>query len=686
MPRLREGDLDAFLGLAAWRYAPPEPLGSEGREADPPAPVASGWEREYEEMHGLLSREGDVGLPTDALFVLRKSLEVAAILDRAPVEACAVLARICDGVRQADFVAPFDEREAWAGAIAAARRGLDPGAATRDGLESFSRESNVAHAVASLERQGYRVSVNAFGASLRPASFEAACSAIDAAVARLGGRDVARNVLEGIAREGRIHEGSFLYGRRVQQLMWQPRMPSVPWHYVYNLALKHINAPASSRDPQGDWVQLVELARDVAATLDLETYNTFENMEIAPTGITGRLLEGVLHDELFAFQQWQPKHAVRLLSLWLRCLEEEGCPFPVGTRGDWEAVCGSLLKRAAPAALEVTVAAEHAVGAVDPAVRSAIVAALSARPGRVNEGYRTPGDTGRRTSPYHPLLELAPGLHLLTPRCLAARAVFERLYALMREAAVPALEQRMGAALERLTAEALRATGTEPSIVGGRYVGLDGRGYEADLVVETPERVLLIECHKKALTNLARAGGTLETIADLNAGFLRMLVQLSRQELTLRTRGRIEYEGGKVLELGGREVERVAVTAVDHGSLQDRVFLGSLVRILLGSTLSTDDPALQARLDPTNKQVAALTANVDGLAKLAGGDPGRFIHGHTLGTWWLSVDQLFYLCAEAGDLWAGLRPMRHVTFRSGDMMSELEQLGRKGLLRWRTHA
>jgi hypothetical protein len=158
-----------------------------------------------------------------------------------------------------------------------------------------------------------------------------------------------------------------------------------------------------------------------------------------------------------------------------------------------------------------------------------------------------------------------------------------------------------------------------------------------------------------------------------------MLVQLSQHERVLRSHGRIVFRDGRILSLDGRQVERIAVTQLDHGSLQDRIFIGSLVRILLGSQLTSADPAIEKQLSGANKTIAALSVNLTALVDITSFNPderGKAVREFTISTWWLSVDQLQFLCAEASDLWEALRSLRHVTSRSGDLMTEIKNLAK----------
>ncbi len=81
-----------------------------------------------------------------------------------------------------------------------------------------------------------------------------------------------------------MYAGVLLYARRVEPVP-KARLPTIPWHYIYNLALKHLTMRASSRDVTRDWSQLAELARDMAATYGVEAYGGFKNLDLIFNGM-----------------------------------------------------------------------------------------------------------------------------------------------------------------------------------------------------------------------------------------------------------------------------------------------------------------------------------------------------------------------------------------------------------------
>lgn len=422
---------------------------------------------------------------------------------------------------------------------------------------------------------------------------------------------------------------------------------------------------------------VVELARDLCATFDVEPYSSFDGIDIGPKGIQETLQEAVLYDEMFTFPQWQPKHVDELLDAWLIALNDLSHSPAFASLADWRAIARSLL-RAPTDRFVVTVPADHVVEGMAGARVAELFERLAAGSQRLNTGYVTPLDTAKRSASYIPLIALGDGFYLVPPKALLARALCEWFYKNLRDKKQPPppakpLENAMGDALERVAQASVRHVTHDRILAGKKYFDpASKKDPEVDLLIETNDRLFLIECKKKALTNRARGGDSVAVLLDLSASLLKSLFQLARHERLLRSQGEITFLDGTKVALEGREVEKIAVSLLDHGSLHDRIFISALVRGLFGAEIKAYASERNAMLAPVNKALRELNDELAELAEVAaGGDIGEMLNAYTLETWWLGVDVLHYLCREGSDLWAALRPMRHLTGRSRDIMSEI---------------
>jgi hypothetical protein len=363
--------------------------------------------------------------------------------------------------------------------------------------------------------------------------------------------------------------------------------------------------------------------------------------------------------------------------------EVTGCMLPLASPQEWGAIAKSLLARSQLTALTITHPSEHVGGVITPAKANILFNSLAALEA-LNKGYATPLDTAKRNSPYFPLYKVSDDLYALPPRGVAARAFFERVYTLLRNAGEPQLERQMGVALERMTVEAVGLTGHAPSYAGLEYrIPNQRKGdapFELDVADVTHNQISLLECKKKQLTNAARAGNVLSAAVDLAQAFFMPLVQMNRHEAQLRADG-ITFLDGQLLLLDGRDIQRIAITMTDHGSMQDRMFLRAVLIGLWGAHLTAINPTHQAEADKVNAQLKSVADGIVSLAAQAGGEFNDFVHRYIHSTWWLSIDQLYFLCERAGDLQDVVSPWGSVIFGTGDLMNEIAHCDRMGLIK-----
>lgn len=669
---IKAPNAEAFLQLVAQRQPPPQ---------QPDRLAVLDTSAIYDQIRSRLERPSP-GLRMEELFRLKKTITMAALAGLAPKEAVTAIYGIWDAAKLCPAVPSLSDAQPWAAAIDLALSAAVHWDSGKYHLDHFSREHAVIHAALRLQKQGFAFDLVEGGVAVHTTAFKQAFARIDGLVAGLGGRAVAGRIIHEYVRARRMFDGSFLYGRNVDQI-GNARLPLIPWHYLFQLAMKHVHRQPSSATAQQDWPTLVELARDLCATFDVEPYSAFDGLDMWLKGLQDTLQDLVLYDELFSFQQWQPRYAGELIDSWLVFMTSRGYPLPDQPVVTWCALVGSLMKAAADDRFIVAAPIDFIQAGVDFGTASEMMTAMAAGSDSLNRDYVTPFDTPKRTAPYVPLVRITGDLYLVPPRAILARALYEWFYKRLREAPVnkrnpppDTLDNTMGAALEQLAALSVGEVTHDTIIAGRKYRDpLSGKVPEIDVLVETPERIFLIECKKKPLTNLARGGSTLHAVIDLSKALLQMLVQLARHEKVLRSQGHIEFLDGSKVFLNGREVEKIALTMLDHGSLQDRMILSNVICGLFGRQLKAVTTEHQPLLKEVNETLEELHIELTALAGAAeDGDVGELMRVYALGAWWLGIDVLHYLSRTHRDLWSALRPLRHLTFRTGDMLTEIAYL------------
>jgi hypothetical protein len=115
--------------------------------------------------------------------------------------------------------------------------------------------------------------------------------------------------------------------------------------------------------------------------------------------------------------------------------------------------------------------------------------------------------------------------------------------------------------------------------------------------------------------------------------------------------------------------------------MHDRMFLGAVLIGLWGAHLTALNPAHQADADKVNEQLKLVADGITSLAGQAGGKFDEFVHRYIRSSWWLSIDHLYFLCEGATDLQNALSPLGSIIFGTGDIMNEIAQCDRMGLLK-----
>jgi hypothetical protein len=618
---------------------------------------------------------GDIASwPTDVLFRLRKIIETAIYLGKTLDGEWQLLWEVFEALRGNDRCRPFSDTEAWKAGLHAALQALDH-SSFRHSMMTGSREEVVARAFIALKRKGYRYVVDGSGPRLTPRAFRKLCACIEDKIERVGGLYTANALLGLMQRLQRIEDGSLLHARTPAMIRRSESKAGTPWHYIYNLALKHLDAVPKARNPKPVLQDMEILARNLAATIDVEPHCSYENMSISASGLSAVIHETTCYDELFGFPQWQPLASHTLIPLWLDALAEIGCQFPTLSGEEWKSVASLMMNKSQPTSIERVRMQDIVSKKVTQAHAAMALEQLSQSTKLLNKNFNTPFDTGARTSSLYPLFRTASGTHLVQPTAVAARAFCERLYALMRSGSDRDLENKMGKALEQVVIKLLAQFSIYPTIVNGWYA-TDPKGTlkEVDIAIETDERIFLLECTKKPLTTAARGGSTLAALQDLDGSFLKLTQQLAYHESQLRSKGAIRFTDGKILEMKGRPIEKIGVNLFDHGSLQNRDFTMALIEVMAGSRIRADASEGEEIMESINKCLDKLTLSLKSIvaAQPAVGD--RAVFHFAMSTWWLSIDQLLYLLVKGnGDMWSALARIRHLTARSGDLVYELKR-------------
>ena len=632
----------------------------------------------YELISELLKSSSGIGL---AQFRdMRKALRYQSIAGLATDPYCQIAHFIQDACRQ-DFLRSFGDEAAWLEAIDVARSCVVLHGALPD---RDLRLAAVTDAALRLIAAGYPVCVKEDHLHLERNQLDRLRADIEGDIRVLGGGIVLLQIFAFLRGAQLYQFGRYIPGRTFG---YAPRLPSLPVGYLLNLGVKHLtSAPMRNENTAAKiWSRVAERARDLCALYDIEPYHYIENIILPPREVPHYLSSVALFDHLFALRQWPPDDAGTLLRGILDFVDQGRMRKLLGWTVD--DAC-QLVKIAFELSGDSDMCAirdeKLMSSAIDPSIWSSMRPHFVHSFGSANRDYFQPQDADKSDFWFKPFVEIHRNSLLLISPSLAALGFFEAVTRALRGAGYPRLEQQMGDAIERVVASTFRTHGLDVTIEGKTYTmfdpltGTQQKG-ECDVVVETPENVIFVETKKKPHRRVSATGDALANLIDLSGSLFDAQAQLARHERILLHHGHIQFDDGKRLECNGRSIERIAITLLDYGSLQDKYLLSQLFKALAGVSINASgvNAATAKTLAELNESVALLRKEIEELGKL-----GHPVNQLFFNCWFFSMPQLVLLLDGINDPSAfrdRLNRLKHFTFHTLDFYRDFS-LARRGKL------
>lgn len=244
------------------------------------------------------------GLFPEEIWQLAQSLQIAAVLgdaDRREAVAADIIARQMRDI----YCVDLDQSAEWQQAIAWAV--TQPGMADVNAPRTFTdRSEQVGQACRRLRKQGYQLSVKAYGVEISDKSQREIAGRIDRLVAHLGGTEVAMQVCRTVDDNKQIYDGMWLLGDRVPGI-WNTKQPAFPIGWIFSLGLRHLGKGGNARKPEVSWKTITQLATDFAAAMNCQRYSQYEEIDIRPGNAWRVLRDSLLWREIFSLPQVPPQ-------------------------------------------------------------------------------------------------------------------------------------------------------------------------------------------------------------------------------------------------------------------------------------------------------------------------------------------------------------------------------------------
>lgn len=538
------------------------------------------------------------------------------------------------------------------------------------------RAGNVAKAVAALTAKGFKFALSDDRIARDSPGYADATARIMERLQRVGLVEGMTRLFSGISQSVVYNFDQYLFGRHHDHLP-MPRDPTYPWAFILNLVARLPDVPPEA-DADAAWSEAVTLARDLAATLDVETYSAFAFIGVAPKILPRLMGDFGLHDHLFGMRQWSRALTPHIMEQVFTRKNDVVLSQKLGWTIQQAALLADNLGKACGVGVSRVTKKQLASNGLSQATLDKMLPHLTHQAGQPNQTYASPVDAPRADLMFRPLIALADGSFLVPSASLAGPAYYEAIATALRSTiGSQATNALTGEGTERMVGRLLQLRGIRPTCEGAKYNSTKQvDAGECDFVLEDDQYILFIECKSKALTRATMAGEPVDALIDYARSMLASQAQALQHERVLRANGQITFDDGHVLTLGGRKVVRLTVTLLDHGSFQDRVIFSQFALPVLSARIKYDPGHTKARMfDDVNDDLKKLTDEMEAAAART-----KNVWVETLGSASLSVGQLAVLLDESPTVSELVKRLtRPVTFSTTNPLLEYHHLRNRGL-------
>lgn len=590
-----------------------------------------------------------------------------------------VLRHIMDAVRAPDSPgAPIDAD--WSKAIQSAFDHAQIRPFGFDPERTYARDFMVARAARYLREAGFGIHIQPGVLRLEEAAEEALVVAIEELIITIGGLNVARRIFAAISSVYDVDQQRYHLVRHVS--MTGGGQSQIPWGYLVQLSAKHLRGRKPYQNNEQQWHKLCGLSQAYAAIIDVQPYSPNFWVKLDAGALLRQLQEMAVYDTLFRIPQLRPSDVTRIARGMFGWLDMQ-MPTTAGYSISQVLNIVEYLLSSTRDVRGPIIINEIDVIRACPTISSNIVTqileeVLSHPLAGANRNFSRPTDAPLPDDPnlknaghdffFRPLLRHSSRQFVLLDRSVCAPAFLEALMGCLRST-TKRLDEKIGASIERFLAMEFSSHGV--GVTGGDY-DIDGVHGECDIVVDAYDVVVLAEMKKKSLTRRARAGHDAHLLLDLAGSLLAAQAQAGWHEVRLRHHDYLELERDGItsrVELKGRGIERIAVSLLDYGSLQDRIVLTQFLETNMNVTFTPSDPRLSDDFNKINDTLKEIRDQLVALYPGATEVEQPFFH-----CWFLSVPQILILLDGVTDGAAfkkALWECRHIVTGSSDLYFDL---------------
>jgi len=597
---------------------------------------------------------------------LQSPLRIACVVNAIPERVLHILSAISKDLTKAKkCYVPFSNHDAWIDAVRWAIPRAERSDAAFVRISEHHRELQVGMACRRLSNRGYHIELDTNGPLLEPEVQTAIAEQISEHIARAGGATVLQWICSVVKDKDLLHDGIWLLGNQTGDYRIA-RPPAIPFGWLFAISMRHIHRRATAHISSQESQDTLDLAIDLATTMDCQRYNQFEGKSLHAVDFVPVLEQSIKWRELFSLPQVPPLVLARFREAFAEV--------------EWPAQSDDLRFYVKKLIAE---SERLLAGSKDADITS--VAGTSARhlfpmlwqhskadPGTANSEYIGPFEPEKIDHDRVVLFETQGGDVLILPRAITTSAVLHTVFELIRSSGLRGTDKFVGNVLEKAVFVACKAK--SDSVYESVTYRARRVRHEIDVAARVGTHIVLIEVKAKMLTSKSRTMDMIAFLRDYTESYLRLLKQLAQHDRSL-TGGLtpLTTEGEDTSAL---RVTKVGVSPLSFGPPSDRHLAGELLRSVANHRFESNS---DSRFDAS--VVTELNTVIGEILRLVPKGDLMNLFAYMMSVTWLDIGQLLYVLQRCRSLDELLSPISHVTFSSQDFWTEIANADRMGLSR-----
>lgn len=431
--------------------------------------------------------------------------------------------------------------------------------------------------------------------------------------------------------------------------------PQIPWGYLLNLSLKHLQLKHISKRLKYEklFEEIIELSkRIINGVYNVQDYSIWTYFYLDLKNLPQQVSNMVLYDSLFTIPQSNILLELELCK-YLFSFNHDFFKDNLGFTIDEFITVGKDFyniwnKENKAILIQLSKKANYAIS-YDTYIK---ILNFMSHTENLNNNYIEPDDYQKINFHEKPLLKFNSSSFLLPAVSWSAPNFYESLATFLREPCKLQLNKNLndilGVRLEEFIAILLNKYGIT-FIKGGKYK-FKKNNAECDFVIECEKSIIIIEVKKKVLTRESKSGRNYSIIIDLSKSLLYSQIQAGKVEILLKRNGKISLKENNTrheILLKNRVIKRISLTQLEYGSLYNQLFIRKFLEAQLNGEfrLENGDDELNKKFEEFIRYGEQFQQQYIELNNLQEEDFNYFIHR----CYFMSLSQLFEVIKRSSD-------------------------------------